>query len=281
LIAPEELPNISSFKRIAQFTVIVFDDFAEEPLATQLKIVPFFRSGKYDGISSIYIAQHFYETYPNIHTNLKYISLHCGCGTLDSIKRILKDIHDDYESLAKKIYEEIKKHFVVIDIRRPANDPLSIRYRWDKPLLKTVTYKKLSTHTRKFLRSDATRLSPEAIEEIRNAQNNISNAQRIMCKKHHIGAITYQKIIDNQRPPELTEEWRRILDSVSISDRILENNKESLQPAKGESSPIVNTFKDNTSAIEVALLCNRKKAELEKLIGDTERLAPIYLSLPQ
>ena len=36
--------------------------------------------------------------------------------------------------------------------------------------------KKLSTRTRKFLRSDATRLSPEAIEEIRNAQNNIPNA---------------------------------------------------------------------------------------------------------
>ncbi|CAG8854179.1 8264_t:CDS:1, partial [Gigaspora margarita] len=46
-----------------------------------------------------------------------------------SIKRILKDTHDDYEPLAKKIYEIIKKHFVVIDIRRPADDPLSIRYR--------------------------------------------------------------------------------------------------------------------------------------------------------
>ena len=34
--------------------------------------------------------------------------LHRGCGTIDSIKRILKDIHDDYESLAKKIYEVIK-----------------------------------------------------------------------------------------------------------------------------------------------------------------------------
>ncbi|CAG8765857.1 30342_t:CDS:2 [Gigaspora margarita] len=182
----------------------------------------------HDGISSIYIAQRFYETHPNIRANLKYISLHRGCGTLDSIKQILKDTHDDYEPLAKKIYKAIKKHFVVIDIRRPANDPLSIRYRWDKPLLKTVTYKKLSTRTRKFLRSDTTRLSPEAIEEIRNAQNNIPNAQRIMCKKHHIGATIYQKIIDNQRPPEPTEEWRRILDFVNVSDRISENNKESL-----------------------------------------------------
>src|SRR5881394_2689861 len=92
--------------------------------------------------------------------------------------------------------------------------------------------KKQTTHTRKFLRSDARRLSPEAIEEIRNAQNNIPDARRIMCKKHRIGLITYQKIIDNQRPPEPTEEWRRIIESVSISDQISltgheENNQES------------------------------------------------------
>ncbi|RIB24199.1 hypothetical protein C2G38_2169187 [Gigaspora rosea] len=193
--------------------------------------------------------------------------------------------------------------------------------------------KKLSTRTRKFLRSDATRLSPEAIEEIRNAQNNIPNARRIMCKKHHIGAATYQKIIDNQRPPEPTEEWCRILESVSISDRISENNQESLQPvstehdtsssniqedevihikhpgddkddanshirlntvtserkdkvsrkqkismkAKGESSPvkknrITNSSKDDTS---------RRESDIEKLMNDAKRLAPILPSLSQ
>ncbi len=85
-------------------------------MAIQLKIVPFFRSGRHDEISSIYIAQRFYKIYPNIRANLKYISLYYGCETLDNIKRILKDIYDDYESLAKKIYEIIKKHFVIIDI---------------------------------------------------------------------------------------------------------------------------------------------------------------------
>ena len=87
--------------------------------------------------------------------------------------------------------------------------------------------KKQTAHTRKFLRSDARRLSPEAIEEIRNAQNNIPDARRIMCKKHRIGSTTYQKIIDNKRPPEPTEEWHRIIESVSISDQISENNQES------------------------------------------------------
>ena len=54
--------------------------------------------------------------------------------------------------------------------------------------------KKQTTHTRKFLRSDARRLSSEAIEEIRNAQNNIPDAQRIMCKKHRIGSLDQQHI---------------------------------------------------------------------------------------
>ncbi|CAG8840178.1 43499_t:CDS:1 [Gigaspora margarita] len=116
LIGPEELPNISSFKETGRFTFIIFDNLAGEPLATQLKIIPFFRLSRHEGISVIYIAQHFYETHPNIRANLKYISLHHGCRTLDSIKRILKDMYDNYEPLAKKVYEVIKKHFVVIDI---------------------------------------------------------------------------------------------------------------------------------------------------------------------
>jgi hypothetical protein len=74
-------------------------------------------------------------------------------------------------------------------------------------------------------------LSTEAIEEIRNAQNNIPDARRIMCKKHRIGSTTYQKIIDNKRPPEPTEEWRKIIESVSISDQISENNQESSHDA--------------------------------------------------
>ncbi|CAG8556641.1 3612_t:CDS:2 [Dentiscutata erythropus] len=175
--------------------------------------------------------------------------------------------------------------------------------------------KKLSTRTRKFLRSDATRLSPEAIEEIRNTQNNIPNTRHIIYKKHHIEATTYQKIIDNQRSPKPTEKWHKILESVSISDQILENNQESLQPVStehdtsfsniqedeiiyiehpgddkdnanfhiklnivtSESSPveknrITNSSKDNTS---------RWKSDLEKLMKDTKKLAPILSSLFQ
>ncbi|CAG8602583.1 11750_t:CDS:2 [Dentiscutata erythropus] len=124
-----------------------------------------------------------------------------------------------------------------------------------------------------------------------------------MCKKHHIEATTYQKIIYNQRPLEPIKEWHKILESVSISDRISENNQESLQLVSteyntsftniqedkvihiehlgddkdGESSPIeknriTNSSKDDTS---------RWESDLEKLINDTKRLAPILPSLSQ
>ncbi|CAH1770965.1 5536_t:CDS:1, partial [Entrophospora sp. SA101] len=42
------------------------------------------------------------------------------------------------------------------------------------------------TRVRKFLRPDATPLSPEDIEEIKNAPSNIPNAGRVMCKKYRI-----------------------------------------------------------------------------------------------
>ncbi|RGB25078.1 hypothetical protein C1646_772224 [Rhizophagus diaphanus] len=38
-------------------------------------------------------------------------------------------------------------------------------------------------------------------------------------------STTYQKIIDNKRPSESTKEWHKIIESVSISDQISENNQ--------------------------------------------------------
>ncbi|RHZ59379.1 hypothetical protein Glove_364g82 [Diversispora epigaea] len=123
LIGPEKILDISKFKNTGQKTVIVFDDLADELLSIQQKIIPFFRSGRHEKISSIYIAQRYFETHPNIRANLTYILLYRSC-TLETIKRILKDMYDNYEPILKKVYEVIKKHYVIIDIRRPADDPL-------------------------------------------------------------------------------------------------------------------------------------------------------------
>jgi hypothetical protein len=76
--------------------------------------------------------------------------------------------------------------------------------------------KKQITRIRKFFRSDATPLTSEAIDEIKSASKNIPNAERIMCKKHRIGALRYKDIINNRIPLELTNEWRKIINSVHI-----------------------------------------------------------------
>jgi len=72
------------------------------------------------------------------------------------------------------------------------------------------------TRVRKFLRPDATPLTPKAIEEIRNAPENIPNACRVMCKKYHIGTKRYEDIINNRMPSEPTEEWRRIIEEAEL-----------------------------------------------------------------
>ena len=69
---------------------------------------------------------------------------------------------------------------------------------------------------RKFLRSDATPLMSEAIDEIKSASKNIPNAKRIMCKKHRIGASRYKDIINNRILLEPTNKWRKIINSVHI-----------------------------------------------------------------
>src|SRR5688572_29197342 len=76
-----------------------------------------------------------------------------------------------------------------------------------------------------------------------------------MCKKHHIGSTTYQKIIDNKKPPELTEEWRKIIDSVNISSLTLEDNQESSQSEDVEQVTLepqcnADTFSSSTNILE-------------------------------
>ncbi|CAG8758555.1 13306_t:CDS:2, partial [Dentiscutata erythropus] len=63
--------------------------------------------------------------------------------------------------------------------------------------------------------------------------------------------IDFSDLNNNCEPPKLTEEWCRIIKSVSISDQISENNQESLQlvSAEHDSSP-ANIQKDKVIHIE-------------------------------
>ncbi|CAG8839562.1 33451_t:CDS:2, partial [Gigaspora margarita] len=104
--------------------------------------------------------------------------------------------------------------------------------------------------------SDATRLSPEAIEEIRNAQNNISDARHIMYEVIH------------------TEHSGNNRDGANSHIRLNTVTSKRKDKAKGESSPveknkIVNSFKDDTS---------RRESDLNKLLNITGNIVthPIF-----
>src|SRR6266498_1625681 len=78
-----------------------------------------------------------------------------------------------------------------------------------------------------------------------------------MCKKYHIGLTTYQKIIDNKRLSELTEEWRKIIDSVNISSLTLEDNQESSQSEDVEQVSLEPQCNADTSSSSTNILENR------------------------
>ncbi|CAG8788485.1 2710_t:CDS:2, partial [Dentiscutata erythropus] len=114
--------------------------------------------------------------------------------------------------------------------------------------------------------SDTTRLSPKAIEEIRNAQNNIPNTRRLVSTEHDTSSTNIQEdeIIHIEHPGDDKDGANSHIRLNTISMK-----------AKGESSlvkkiRITNSSKDDTF---------RRESDLEKLMNDTKRLAPILLYL--
>ncbi|CAI2190219.1 6035_t:CDS:2, partial [Funneliformis geosporum] len=115
-----------------------------------------------------------------------------------------------------------------------------------------------------------------AIEEIRNAPKNIPNAQSIMCKRHRIGAETYKKIINNQRPSIPTEEWRSIVESVSTSDNKnpLLHSREVLSDQNSDDNQKSSHYSSSFSNDSIVL--ETKKEQVSK-IPLSSSLSPIIL----
>src|SRR5207244_11993733 len=70
-----------------------------------------------------------------IHVNLTYISLHRESENLLDLKRIISLYTEHPESFAPVIDDlTLKKEFIILDLRRSKDDPLSIWVRWDTSL---------------------------------------------------------------------------------------------------------------------------------------------------
>ena len=135
-ITPNEIPPVTDFDP-KRSTVAVFEDLVNEPKKIQQRIAEYFTHGRHRNISPIYVSQRFFATPKIIRENLTYIALHGGAGNLRDIKRIISQYTEHTEKIAPIIDNLTRnKDFVVFDLTRSHYDPLSIRHRWDLPIIK-------------------------------------------------------------------------------------------------------------------------------------------------
>ncbi|CAB4441470.1 unnamed protein product [Rhizophagus irregularis] len=133
-VTHSEIPNVENFDP-TQATVVIFEDLMDAPKKIQDLITGFFTHGRHKNISCIYVAQRFFAIPKAIRENVNYISLHGGHGSLTDTKRIIRQYTEKSESLAPVIDDlTLQREFVVFDLRKSKNDPLSIRVRWDTSL---------------------------------------------------------------------------------------------------------------------------------------------------
>ena len=133
-LSPSEIPDLDEFNP-ERSTVIIFEDLMHESKKIQEQIAKYFTQGRHRNVSPIYVAQRFFAILKTIRDNVTYISLHRGGGSLSDIKNIISRYTENSDHLASIIDDlTMKQEFIVFDLRRSKNDPLSIRCKWDKPL---------------------------------------------------------------------------------------------------------------------------------------------------
>ncbi|RIB21297.1 hypothetical protein C2G38_2176996 [Gigaspora rosea] len=145
----------------------------------------------------------------------------------------------------------------------------------------------------RYLRSDATSLSVDNIQDIINTRNSMKRASEAITIKYKISTRrVYQIWRDNHLPIDSREvvsqpinigliSLLRSNDPKGLSKKASQKNKinnetmELTQP-KIQSSTFLCAVKKRVSFIDNT---SKKKSDLEKLMKDTKRLAPILLSL--
>jgi len=113
-------------------TVIVFEDLYAESKKIKDRIVPYFISGRHQGISSIYVSQKYTQTPKIIRENITHLALFWGAGNRDDIARIVRQYTDDPKKASKVIDKYLRERkFVVFDFTKAIDDPFAIRLGWD------------------------------------------------------------------------------------------------------------------------------------------------------
>ncbi len=142
-LSPLEIPDVEEFDP-NRATVVIFEDLMNMPKKIQERIADYFSSGRHSNVSPIYVSQRFFLIPKTIRENLTYISLHRGSGNLLDLKRIISPYTEHPENLVPVIDDlTLKKEFIILDLRRSKDDPLSIRVRWDTSLRSILDQSKM------------------------------------------------------------------------------------------------------------------------------------------
>ncbi|PKK66694.1 hypothetical protein RhiirC2_784461 [Rhizophagus irregularis] len=128
------IPDITKFSPDRN-TVVVFEDLCAESKKIQDRIVPYFISGRHQGVSSIYVSQKYTQTPKIIRENITHLALFRGAGSRDDIARIVRQYTDNSKKASKIIDKHLRdRNFVVFDFTKATDDPLTTRLGWDIPL---------------------------------------------------------------------------------------------------------------------------------------------------
>ena len=97
------------------------------PKKIQERIADYFSSGRHGNVSPIYTGQRFFLIPKTARDNATYISLHKGAGSYQNTQRIISQYTKHAETFVQVINDlTLKKEFIVFDLRRSRDDPLSI-----------------------------------------------------------------------------------------------------------------------------------------------------------
>ena len=133
-LSPSEIPDVEEFDP-NRATVVIFENLMNMSKKIQERIADYFSSGSHGNISSIYTGQRFFLIHKTARDNATYISLHRGSGNLLDLKRIISPYTEHPDNLVPVIDDlTLKKEFIILDLRRSKDDPLSIQVRWDTSL---------------------------------------------------------------------------------------------------------------------------------------------------
>jgi hypothetical protein len=218
-LSANEIPDILEFDP-TRSTTVIFEDLVNESKKIQEQIADYFTNGRHKNISPVYISQRFFAIHKTIRENTNYISLHRGGGSLLDIKRIISQYTEHSDSLAPIIDDfTLKREFIVFDLRRSKNDPLSIRVRWDTSLRSILDQSKLD--------QSSILDHPSSISDHPSSINVLSSIENISSKFSSYG----QKAILEAKKNGLLIDFARNIPSpkerkVLLADKIIVKNSD-------------------------------------------------------